>query len=535
MAKADKDPAVPNATSGAPASVARGAVTNAIWNTFSTLWGIAIAFVIAPVLIHHLGVAQYGILLIVWSVTGILGLMGFGFGEATLRYVARYLGNGDLENANRVFGATLSFYLATCGIACVGLFATSHLLVEVFNIPPDSRAVVVWLLRLAAIVFSLRVFSLAYGAIPMALHRYDISSKIGVIQAVIRSGGYVALAFAKFGILHIILWDLITQAAVLFVQGLIARRLAPGIKLLPSLSFRGLKEIVGFSIFSFLTYVFHMMHRESGKMIVGAQLGPLPVAYLGTPDNVAQRIHMVVASGSETLMPRFSANNDARVAQSLFLNGTWASLAISLILLLPLVVLLPDFLALWINPEFARESALLGQFLALSYISQGAYAPAATYFRGTGKPWLVTLVVMFAGLATMLFSLLLIPKYGAIGVGYAYLAGSVPAIGGVVHGWFHMFGRASMLSFARTIGLPVLMAAIAVGLQYWCRVQFGRLDWVGLFTLGSAFTALSAFLIFGADMLFGGAESPSRQFLLRMQDSRKIGFLMKHLRLKKAS
>jgi O-antigen/teichoic acid export membrane protein len=534
MADTDKETG-DSAASAPQATAARGAVVNAAWNTFSTLWGIAIAFVIAPVLIHHLGAAQYGILLIVWSVTGILGLMGFGFGEATLRYVARYLGNGDLENTNRVFGATLSFYLATCGIACIGLFATSHLLVEVFNIPPDSRGVVTWLLRLAAIVFTLRVFGLAYGAIPMALHRYDITSKLGVIQTVVRSGGYVLLAFAKCGILQIILWDVFTQAVVLLIQGLIVRRLAPGVRLLPSLSFRGLKEIMGFSIFSFLTYLFHMVHRESGKMIVGAQLGPLPVAYLGTPDNVAQRIHMVVASGSETLMPRFSANNDPRVAQSLFLNGTWASLAVSLILLLPLVVLLPDFLALWISPEFARESALLGQFLTLSYISQGAYAPAATYFRGIGKPWLVTLVVMFAGLATILFSLLLIPKFGAIGVGYAYLAGAIPAIGGVVHGWFYMFGRASLGSFARTIGLPVLMAAVAVGFQYWCRGQFGRLDWVGLFTLGSVFTALTAFLIFGADMLLGGNESPSRRFLLRMQDSRKIGFLLRRFGLKKAS
>jgi hypothetical protein len=53
---------------------------------------IAISFVIAPLLIRNMGAAQYGILLLVWSVTGILGVLQFGFGEATFRYVAYYYG-----------------------------------------------------------------------------------------------------------------------------------------------------------------------------------------------------------------------------------------------------------------------------------------------------------------------------------------------------------------------------------------------------------------------------------------------------------
>ncbi len=55
-----------------------------------------------------MGPAQYGILLLVWSVTGILGVLQFGFGEATLRYVAYHYGEGNISGVNRgwfhVFG-----------------------------------------------------------------------------------------------------------------------------------------------------------------------------------------------------------------------------------------------------------------------------------------------------------------------------------------------------------------------------------------------------------------------------------------------
>ncbi len=512
----------------------RGAMSNAGWNAFSTLWSIVTSFAIAPVLIHNMGTDNYGILLLVWSVTGILGLVGFGFGEATLRYVAHYFGERDIAGVNRIMGATLTFYLVICIVVCIGLFLAAPLVVGLFNISAGDTDLVGWLLRISALIFSVNAVALAYGSIPMALHRYDISSKIGVIQNVVRSGGYILLAVCKFGILHLVLWDLVMQVGTVFVQARVVRRISPGVKLLPSLSFGGLKEIVGFSVFSFLTYAFHKVQREAGKMILAAQLGPTPVAYLGTPDNVSHRLHMVVASGSETLMPRFSANRDLKTAQSLFWNGTWASLVISLVLLLPLVVLMPDFLRLWISPEFARESAFLGQLVALSYITQGAYAPAATYFRGTGRPGLVTVVIFFAGLATVLGSLLLIRKFGAVGVGYAYVLASIPAFFGTLHGWFHMFGRSSLSGLMRLIGVPLLMSGIAYAVSYTIRGYCAEPNWLGLFALGGLYVGLTGVLIFGADWALGGSDAPSKQFLKKMWRSPKVVFIFRFLPLKRA-
>jgi O-antigen/teichoic acid export membrane protein len=303
---------------------------------------------------------------------------------------------------------------------------------------------------------------------------------------------------------------------------------------MPSLAFGGLREIVGFSIFSFLTYAFHKVQREAGTMILAAQFGPTCVAYLGTPDNVAQRLHVVVASGSETLMPRFSANRDLKTAQSLFRNGTWASLVISLVFLLPLVVLLPDFLRLWISPEFARESAAVGQLVALSYISQGAYAPAATFFRGTNRPGLVTIVIFCAGGALLVSCLLLIPRFGLLGVGYAYLIGSVPALLGLVHCWFHMFGRASMGGLMRVVALPVALGGIVYAIGHAVHAYFGELTWIGLFTLGGSLAALTAGLIFAADWMLGAADAPSKGFLGSIAKSNKVLILLKYLPLKRA-
>jgi O-antigen/teichoic acid export membrane protein len=516
------------------ATASRGALSNAGWNAFGTFSSIVISFVLAPILIRNMGTDEYGILLLVWSVTGILGLVNFGFGEATLRYIAHYFGQQDLTGVNRVIGATLSFYLLVCSFAALVLFVGAPVLANVFSVPESAHDVVALLLRLAAVCFALRAVSLCYGAVPMALHRYDISNKIGIIQNVVRSAGYILLAVSGFGIVHIILWDIATLFATLAVLVVVIHRLAPGVSLVPSLSLSGLREIIGFSVFSFLTYAFHMLHRESGKLIVGSQLGVSPVAYLGTPDNVAQRLHMVVASGGETLMPRFSANQDPQVARSLFLHGTWASLVVSLVLLLPLVLLMPAFLSLWISPEFSRESAVLGQLVALSYVTQGAYAPAATYFRGIGKPWLVTIVIAFAGMGTVLLSLFLVPRVGLLGVGYALVLGSIPPLLGVIHAWFSILGRSQLGGLFRLVALPLLMSAVSFAVCRAIRGQVAEVGWFWLFMLGGIFVAITGLLVVGADLALGGNDASSRRMLRQIGQSRKLVFIYRTLRPRRA-
>jgi O-antigen/teichoic acid export membrane protein len=511
-----------------------GALTNAGWNVFSTIWGFAMSFVIASLLIHTIGAAQYGILLLVWSVTGILGVMNFGFGEATLRYAAYHYGEGNISGVNRVMGSTLLFYLVICTIVFVVFFAAAPLLVTFFSIPASDHGLVAWLLRLSALLFSLNLISGVYGNIPLALQRYDIGTKIAVLQSVMRSGGYILLVVFKFGLLPLILWDVVVQIGTLCVQAAVIRRISPGAKLMPALSFRGLRETLGFSIFSFLGYAFYVMKRESAKIILGAQLGPSPIAYLGTPENVALRLYLVVASGSESLMPRFSANRDPKTAQSLFWNATWFCLVISLLFFLPLAVLLPDFLRLWISPEFARQSAAVGQLVVLSYIAHAAYAPAATFFRGAGQIWLVTVVTFFAGVATLVFCVILIPGCGLIGVGYAYLLASVPSLLGLLHAWFYVFGRSSLPGLVRLIGLPLIMAGAALAIEYAIRDHFfGQLTWFGLFLLGGLFTALTGSLVVGADWVLGGADAPSKQFLRKVRESNRLVLIFRKLSLRR--
>ena len=158
---------------------------------------------------------------------------------------------------------------------------------------------------------------------------------------------------------------------------------------------------------------------------------------------------MILINGGETLLPRFSATRDLKQARGLVVNATWASLALSIIILVPLATMMPDLLRLWIGAEFASNSAVVGQIMALCYIAPAGFAPIATFFRGTAKPGIVTAVMAAAGVTVLAGSAMLIARYGVLGVGYAYILSSVAWLVGVVYGWYSAFGRSAYGLLAR--------------------------------------------------------------------------------------
>jgi O-antigen/teichoic acid export membrane protein len=498
-----------------------GVLSNAGWSAFGTLFNIVIAFLLAPLLINRLGVDQWGLLLLVWSVAGILGLANFGMGEATLRYIAHFHADRDLDGVNRVLGASLTFYVVVCLFMSAVVWAASGVVVDWVKVPEDTAYAAEPLLRLTTVLFAAGMLTNAYRAIPMALHRYDIAAAIGSIQGIVRSAGLVILVLASFSVVQLVVWEALVAVAGLVVHVAVARRLVAGLRWLPSMSLAGIREIFRYSVFSFMTHVFLMVYRESGRLLLGNRLGMASVAYLGTPDSVSYRLHMIVVSAVETLVPRFSASRDADKAKALLSASTWVAFACAAALYVPLAVLMPDFLRLWIGAEFAREAGEVGTLLTLGLIGAVTFAPIATLFRGRDRPGFVTAVMAAAGMVVLLGSLLLIPVLGVAGVGYAHLLANLAWLVGLVVGWIRLYGSGSLIELARVAGLPLVLACCLGYAEVAVRESWGEMGWIGLFGLGAAFAAVGAAVIVGLDLALGRG-SPARVVLDRILGASRV-------------
>ncbi len=64
-------------------------------------------------MIAHLGTGGYGIWVLVSSFVGYYGLMNLGVGSAVTRYVARYAGQGDMQELSKVASTAMLMFCCT--------------------------------------------------------------------------------------------------------------------------------------------------------------------------------------------------------------------------------------------------------------------------------------------------------------------------------------------------------------------------------------------------------------------------------------
>ena len=481
--------------------------SNAAWSVFLTIWTTVVSFFLVPFLIGRIGTDYYGLYVLLMSVSGFLGIMSLGLGEATLRYVAFYFGRDDLVGINRVVSATLFVYIIVAalvtGLMCLG----SSMLVKLLAIPTSEYDLGTRLLQLTAINFSLVLISNAIGGIPKALQRYDISTKIMIAQNIVHFIGTVTLVLKGFGIYGIVFWSIVTSLFTLLVNIIVSKRLIPELRLRPSFSKDGLKEVFSYGIFSMITQILGIVWGQADRLLLGILVNSASVAYLTVPQNLAFRASFGVNSAGSVLFPKFSGIKDDQEIKRLFLDSTWVLLCATIIIFVPLTVLIPDFLRLWISPEFSIKSAWIGQIIAFSCLVRGAFMPYDSLFRGIGKPQYLTILFTITGSTSFILNLILIPRFGLAGAGYCYLATLIWGFVTIIFTCKKILKMTSLQPLIRAVILPIIVGFIALIIVMVLKTQCDELGWIGFFAMGAAFVIITSFMLLGIEMLFGGRNS----------------------------
>ena len=101
-----------------------GAALNYVVLGFNSLVGL----LYTPYLLRMLGQREYGLYSLVASAVAYLTIMDFGFGNAIIRYTARFRAEGNVGKQESMFGMFALIY------SVIGLVAMAAGLVLVFNV-----------------------------------------------------------------------------------------------------------------------------------------------------------------------------------------------------------------------------------------------------------------------------------------------------------------------------------------------------------------------------------------------------------------
>jgi O-antigen/teichoic acid export membrane protein len=395
---------------------------NTVLNLAGSLLPVAVGVLAIPQVLKGFGVGRFGVLSLGWIILGYFSLFDFGMGRATTKFISEAIGRGETDHIPALVWTSVSFQLCL-GVVGAGILAavTPLLVGHLLNIPPNLRDESVRFFHAMSAAIPAGICSVCFRGVLEAAHRFDLVNAIKVpLNCAVFAMPLLGLrmGYALPGVGHLLVGTQIIGAlAYLFF----CLRVFPELRLAYSVQRGLLKPLLSYGgwVTGYNLIIPLMMYLD--RLIIGI-LKPIGMlTYYVVPYDTASRVQVLPSSLSTSLFPTFSNLGMDRKESlgELFTRSLKYLMLVMGPLTLILVLLAKDILRIWLGAEFAAQSALIFQILAIGFLMNAMAWPPTTALLALGRPDLVTkcfglLLVLHAGLAWVL-----IHRYGLVGAAMA--------------------------------------------------------------------------------------------------------------------
>ena len=390
---------------------------------------MAVAFFLSPFLVHRLGNVAYGVWVLAVSSVNYLGLLDLGMRSSVLRFVSKGYTTSDHEGASEAFSAALWVRLQISALLMVLCGVLAVIFPLIFKVPAalaaDARIVIVLMGLSCAVYMSIGVFA----GVLSALNRYDLYTIVVLIQLGLRVAGVVWVLRAGWGIVAIAWCELFaaTVGNMLFV--FVARRIYPELKVRLNKPRREiLKKIWSYSVYAFMVMVAIQMVYQTDNLVVGAFVSASAVTFYSIGNSLCRYTQQLLGAMTLAFTPAastYEAAGDMTALQSLYLNGTRATMAISLPILITLFIRGHSFIGLWMGSQYGQTSGTVLKILAVALMFSLANNTAGAIAFGVEKHKKIAIWAVGEGIVNLTLSILLARWIGIYGVAIGTLAPSL--------------------------------------------------------------------------------------------------------------
>jgi O-antigen/teichoic acid export membrane protein len=200
---------------------------------------------------------------------------------------------------------------------------------------------------------------------------------------------------------------------------------------------------------------------------------------------------------------------------NIFENGVLILAYAGVLIFVPITVLLPDFITLWISPGFSSKCSLVGQLIAVSSIPRGTFQIYTELFKGVGKPKYNLIITICSSITIIIANCILITKYGIIGAGYSYCISMLWGCLGFYLAWRIVLKHKNFIPLLKLMIPQYILGALCGVFCLLLRKLFPQiLTWVNFFLYSLITVVLVTLVLVGYDYLINREKSI---FMLKIQ------------------
>jgi len=369
---------------------------NSLLNAIGLFAPVVVAVFAVPHLIAGLGNARFGILTLVWALTGYFSIFDLGLGRALTQLLSERFGTARHEEAPVLMWTGLSAMLVfgVLGALIVGGGVAIFSERIAAHVPTELQRETLDVLYLIAVMLPFIIVTTGLRGVLEVHHRFDwvngIRLPIGILMYLIP---LAVLPFTR-SLTWIVAALLGVRVAATLAHFLACVVVVP--RFLSTFEVRPgmLRPLLRFGGFMTVSNILSPVMTYLDRLMVSAIVGVQRVAFYTTPVEILSRAALAPSAVSSALFPVFAACHRSSPERNRveYTRSLKFLVAILFPPLLVAAVLAPELLHLWLGAEFARESAPIVRWLAVGVLLNClAYIPY-TLVQAVGRPDLTTLL-----------------------------------------------------------------------------------------------------------------------------------------------
>ncbi|RRA49624.1 lipopolysaccharide biosynthesis protein [Acidipila sp. EB88] len=378
---------------------------------------------VAPLVLRHLGAAEYGLWMVSTSIISAGGIIASGFSDAAIQRIA------TLRSANQIMqigDAVRTLFAVNLTLACalsLALWLAAPTLSEHLAKSPltDMEECVVCL-RIASLVMLMRGIETVSVSTQQALQEYRGTVQVSTAVRILTLGSAAGLAQLgqRTG-------SVLGATAVIFALGTctqfwLLRRFLPAVILLPRFASGEWQKLLASGVFVWLQAVGSVVFRQLDRIVLGVALGVRAVAPYSVAIQIAEPLFGLTASGFSFFFPYLSERSGTLsgvslqrlVLKAFFGNLLMVSTGAGLLFWLG-----SRFLQSWIGPAVAKNAISILPLIVIGAALSGLSVTGTYAMQALGLFRTVACISLGSRALLLLLMLFMLRTHGLRGLAVA--------------------------------------------------------------------------------------------------------------------
>ena len=334
-----------------------GVVLNYVVIILNTVVGL----LYTPYMLRMMGQSEYGLYSLVASVIAYLTVLDLGFGNAIVRYTAKFRAEKKTEEQYEMFGMFFLLYLVI-GIIAFGIglglyFNVGTLFGDTMTAVELDRARIMMLLLVANLAFTFPMS--IWGSIIQAYEDFVFQKSLNIFRIILNTAVMICLLHFGYKAVAMVVVQTIFNVLTLVVNFIYCRR-----KLNIQIYFRFkhfhwgfLKEVAIYSFWIFLNAIMDRVYWSTGQFVLGAIVGTAAVAVFAIAIQLEGMYMQFSTAISSVFLPKVTAmvatNRSRKEISDLFIRTGRMQYIVLAYILSGFIIFGRQFIELWAGAGYS--------------------------------------------------------------------------------------------------------------------------------------------------------------------------------------